>query len=47
VAGPEDAYFVRCDRTTMMQDDIDGGGLIIRVGFAPVPPTEFISLRIG
>jgi hypothetical protein len=44
---PEDAYFVRCDRTTMTQDDIDAGRLIIRVGFAPVPPAEFISLRIG
>ena len=44
---PEDAYFVRCDRTTMTQDDIDAGRLIIVVGFAPVPPTEFISLRIG
>jgi phage tail sheath protein FI len=44
---PEDAYFVRCDRLTMTQDDIDAGRLIIRVGFAPVPPTEFISLRIG
>jgi len=44
---PEDAYFVRCDRSTMTQDDIDAGRLIIRVGFAPIPPTEFVSLRIG
>jgi len=44
---PEDAYYVRCDRTTMTQDDIDAGRLIIRVGFAPVPPAEFITLRIG
>jgi len=44
---PEDAYFVRCDRTTMTQQDVDAGRLIIFVGFAPVPPTEFISLRIG
>ena len=44
---PEDAYFVRCDRSTMTQEDIDSGRLIIRLGFAPVPPTEFVSLRIG
>jgi phage tail sheath protein FI len=43
---PEDAYFVRCDRTTMTQDDIDNGRLIILVGFAPVRPAEFIVLRI-
>jgi uncharacterized protein len=43
---PEDAYFVRCDRTTMTQDDIDNGRLVIEVGFAPVRPAEFIVLRI-
>jgi uncharacterized protein len=43
---PEDAYFVRCDRTTMTQDDIDNGRLVILVGFAPVRPAEFIVLRI-
>jgi phage tail sheath protein FI len=44
---PEDAYFVRCDGTTMTQDDIENGRLIIVVGFAPVRPAEFIILRIG
>jgi uncharacterized protein len=43
---PEEAYFVRCDRTTMTQDDIDNGRLVILVGFAPVRPAEFIVLRI-
>jgi phage tail sheath protein FI len=43
---PEAAYFVRCDRTTMTQDDIDNGRLVILVGFAPVRPAEFIVLRI-
>jgi phage tail sheath protein FI len=43
---PETAYFVRCDRTTMTQDDIDNGRLVIVVGFAPVRPAEFIVLRI-
>jgi uncharacterized protein len=43
---PEDAYFVRCDRTTMTQNDIDNGRLVILVGFAPVRPAEFIVFRI-
>ena len=25
---PEEAYFVRCDRTTMTQTDLDNGHLI-------------------
>jgi phage tail sheath protein FI len=41
-----DAYFVRCDRTTMTQDDIDNGRLIAVVGVAPVRPAEFVILRI-
>jgi phage tail sheath protein FI len=44
---PEAAYFVRCDRTTMTQDDIDNGRLVILVGFAPVQPAEFMILRIA
>ena len=31
---PQDAYFVRCDRTTMTQNDIDNGRVIALVGFA-------------
>lgn len=42
---PEDAYFVRCDRMTMTQDDIDNGRLICLVGVAPLRPTEFVTLR--
>jgi uncharacterized protein len=41
----EQAFFVRCDRATMTQDDIDNGRLIILVGIAPVKPAEFIILR--
>lgn len=44
---PEQAYFVRCDRTTMTQADIDRGRLICLVGVAPVRPAEFIIFRIG
>jgi phage tail sheath protein FI len=43
---PEDAFFVRCDRTTMTQNDIDEGRLVCLIGFAPVRPAEFILLRI-
>jgi uncharacterized protein len=44
---PEEAYFVKCDRTTMTQNDIDNGRLIIQVGIAPVKPAEFVIFRIG
>jgi len=40
------AYFVRCDETTMTQDDIDNGRLICEVGVAPVRPAEFVVFRI-
>jgi Bacteriophage tail sheath protein len=46
-ARAEDAYFVRCDRTTMTQDDIDNGRLVVLIGFAPVVPAEFITIRIA
>ncbi len=44
---PEEAYFVKCDRTTMTQLDIDSGRLIAVVGVAPVKPAEFVIIRIG
>lgn len=44
---PEEAYFVRCDRTTMTQNDIDNGRLICEIGIAPVKPAEFVIFRIG
>jgi phage tail sheath protein FI len=43
----EEAYFVKCDRTTMTQTDIDQGRLICLVGVAPVKPAEFVIVRIG
>lgn len=43
----EQAFFVRCDRTTMTQTDIDNGRLICLVGVAPVKPAEFVIVRIG
>jgi hypothetical protein len=44
---PEEAFFVKCDRTTMTQTDIDSGRLICLVGVAPVKPAEFVIVRIG
>ena len=43
----EEAFFVKCDRTTMTQTDIDNGRLICVVGVAPVKPAEFVIVRIG
>ena len=44
---PGEAFFVRCDRTTMTQDDIDNGRLIVLIGVAPVKPAEFVIFRIA
>jgi phage tail sheath protein FI len=44
---PEEAYFVRCDRTTMTQNDLDNGRLICLIGVAPTRPAEFVIFRIG
>ncbi|MBB5019130.1 hypothetical protein HNQ59_002428 [Chitinivorax tropicus] len=44
---PEQAYFVRCDRTTMTQNDLDNGRMICLVGIAPVKPAEFVIFRVG
>lgn len=43
----KEAFFVKCDRSTMTQADIDNGRLIIEVGVAPVKPAEFVIVRIG
>lgn len=44
---PEEAFFVKADRTTMTQDDIDNGRLIVQIGVAPVKPAEFVIFRIA
>lgn len=43
---PKDAYFVKCDRETTTQNDINLGIVTILVGFAPLNPAEFVILRI-
>ena len=44
---PESAFFVRCDRSTMTQNDLDNGRLICLIGVAPLYPAEFVIFRIG
>lgn len=44
---PQEAYFVRCDRSTMTQNDLDNGRLICLIGVAVIKPAEFVIFRIG
>lgn len=44
---PEKAFFVKCDRSTMTQNDLDNGRLVCLVGLAPLRPAEFVIFRIG
>lgn len=46
-ATSDEAFFVKCDRTTMTQDDLDSGRLVCTVGIAPAQPTEFVIFAIG
>lgn len=46
-ATPEDAFSVRCDRSTMTQNDLDNGRLICLIGVAIIKPAEFVIFRIG
>lgn len=45
-ASPREAYFVRCDKDTTTQADIDRGIVNILVGFAPLKPAEFVVIRL-
>jgi len=45
-ASPSESYYVRCDRTTTTESDIDNGIVNIVVGFAPLKPAEFVILSI-
>jgi phage tail sheath protein FI len=44
---PEQAFFVKCDRTTMTQDDLDNGRLVCLIGVALLRPAEFVIFRIS
>lgn len=44
---PEEAYFVKCDRSTMTQNDLDNGRMVCLIGVAVLKPAEFVIFRIG
>jgi phage tail sheath protein FI len=46
-ATEEEAFFVKVDRSTMTDDDINNGRLIVVIGVAPVRPAEFVIFRIA
>src|SRR6266567_6134550 len=43
---PKDAYFVKCDKETTTQNDINLGVVNIVVGFAPLKPAEFVVIQL-
>jgi len=43
---PQAAYFVKCDKESTTQNDIDLGIVNIIVGFAPLKPAEFVVIQL-
>jgi uncharacterized protein len=43
---PQEAYFVKCDKETTTQNDINLGVVNIVVGFAPLKPAEFVVIQL-
>jgi phage tail sheath protein FI len=43
---PREAYFVRCDKETTTQNDVNRGVVNIVVGFAPLKPAEFVVIKV-
>ncbi len=43
---PREAYFVKCDKDTTTQNDIDRGIVNVLVGFAPLKPAEFVVIKL-
>ncbi len=46
-ASPAEAYQVRCDRSTMTQNDIDAGRVIAEIQFDAAPPIERITVVLA
>lgn len=44
---PEEAYVVKCNRSTMTQADLDAGRLVCLIGVALLQSAEFLIFRIG
>lgn len=45
-SSPRDAYFVKCDKETTTQNDINLGIVNVVVGFAPLKPAEFVIVKL-
>jgi len=43
---PQETYFVKCDKESTTQNDINLGIVNIIVGFAPLKPAEFVIIQI-
>jgi phage tail sheath protein FI len=43
---PAEAYFVKCDKETTPQNDINLGIVNVVVGFAPLKPAEFVIVKL-
>jgi phage tail sheath protein FI len=46
-SSPRDAYFVKCDKSTTTQSDINSGIVNVVVGFAPLKPAEFVVIKLA
>jgi hypothetical protein len=46
-ATPAEAFTVRCDRTTMSQNDIDNGRMVVNVSISPAAPIEQITVVLA
>ncbi len=46
-SSPSEAFFVKCDKETTTQDDINLGIVNVLVGFAPLKPAEFVVVKIS
>jgi uncharacterized protein len=44
---PEQGFYVKCDASTMTQDDLANGRLICIIGVAAARPAEFVIFRIS
>ncbi|MBO1923371.1 phage tail sheath subtilisin-like domain-containing protein [Thiomicrorhabdus sp. 6S3-12] len=44
---PDEAFFVRCDRSGMTPEQIRAGIMIVTIGIAAIKPAEFIVFRIA
>jgi hypothetical protein len=45
-SSPRDAYFVKCDKDTTTQSDINLGIVNVLIGFAPLKPAEFVVVKL-